>query len=86
MDKFIKCREDCDFVACGATEEEVFRKAEDHARTVHGLKEISSEDKARAREIMQEGYCDPAEGIAPCESFTPCLDACFDDCGEACCC
>ncbi len=53
MKKKLTCRDvgvDCDFVACGKTEEEVFQKAKEHGRTAHNMSEIPKElyDKARA--------------------------------------
>ena len=52
-EKELRCRDvgaDCDYVVRGKTEEEIFRKASEHAMTAHGMKEISSElmEKARA--------------------------------------
>ena len=43
MPKVISCKDagvDCDFVARGETEEELFRNALEHGRTFHGMKEI----------------------------------------------
>ncbi len=53
MEKRLSCRDvgaDCDFVACGKTEEEIFEKAREHGRTEHNLDEIPKEliDKARS--------------------------------------
>ena len=53
MEKRLSCRDvgaDCDFVACGRTEEEVFQKAAAHAKTDHNMDEIPKDlyDKARA--------------------------------------
>ncbi len=52
MEKKLSCRDvgvDCDFFACGKTEEEIFQKAAEHARTDHNMSEIPKElqDKAR---------------------------------------
>ena len=52
MEKRLSCRDvgaDCDFVACGKSEEEIFHKATQHARTDHNMNEIPKElwDKAR---------------------------------------
>ena len=52
MEKRLSCRDvgvDCDFVACGKTEEEIFQKASQHAKTDHNMSEIPKElyDKAR---------------------------------------
>ena len=53
MEKKLTCRDvgvDCDFVACGKTEEEIFKKAAEHGRTAHNMSEIPKElyEKARA--------------------------------------
>src|SRR5512136_1452665 len=52
-EKELRCRDvgvDCDYVMRGKTEEEIFVKASEHARTVHRMKEIPKElmEKARA--------------------------------------
>jgi predicted small metal-binding protein len=52
MSKVLKCRDvgvDCDFVARGATVEEVLEKTKEHART-HGFEDIPPElaDKVKA--------------------------------------
>jgi AhpD family alkylhydroperoxidase len=49
----LRCRDvgaDCDFVMRGKTEEEIFKKASEHARKVHHMKEMPKEmvEKARA--------------------------------------
>jgi predicted small metal-binding protein len=51
--KRLSCRDigsDCDFVACGKTEEEVLKKASEHGKTDHNMNEIPKEmvDKARS--------------------------------------
>jgi len=53
MEKRLSCRDvgaDCDFVACGTTEEEVMGKVAEHARLHHNMSEISKElqDKTRS--------------------------------------
>lgn len=53
MSKVLTCRDvgvDCDFVARGATVEEVMAKAAEHAAKDHGFAEIPPElaDKAKA--------------------------------------
>lgn len=53
MAKVLTCRDvgvDCDFVARGATEEEVLEKARAHAASDHGFADIPPElvDKAKA--------------------------------------
>ena len=51
--KELRCRDvgaDCDYVMRGKTEEEIFKKASEHAKTVHNMKEMPKEliEKARA--------------------------------------
>ncbi len=56
MAKSISCREggaDCDFVACGDTEEEALQKAADHGRRDHNMDEIPKEMYDKARSIMR---------------------------------
>jgi len=53
MEKRLSCKDvgtDCDFVACGKTEEEIFQKAAEHAKAEHNMNEIPKElyEKARA--------------------------------------
>lgn len=52
MSKVVNCRQvgvDCDFEARGETDQEVIQKCTEHARTAHGMKEMSREmmDKLR---------------------------------------
>jgi len=52
-EKELRCRDvgaDCDYVVRGKTDEEIFKKASEHALTAHGMKEIPPElmEKARA--------------------------------------
>lgn len=57
MAKVIYCRDagvDCDFVARGETEEELFRNAAEHARTDHGLDEIPEDLKVKMRSLIRE--------------------------------
>ena len=52
MEKLLRCRDlgmDCDFEACGETPEEVLKTAIDHARAIHGLKDIPEKDRIRQR-------------------------------------
>ncbi len=53
MTKELRCREvgvDCDWVATGETEEEIMKKAAEHAKKDHGMNEIPPElvQKVRA--------------------------------------
>ena len=57
MEKRLGCRDvgaDCDFVACGKTEEEVFQKAAEHARTDHNMKETPKQLYDKARSAMRD--------------------------------
>jgi predicted small metal-binding protein len=60
MAKSVSCRDagaDCDFSACANTEEELFEKLKDHARTDHRLTEIPKDllDKVSSavRDVQQ---------------------------------
>ena len=53
MEKRLRCRDvgaDCGYTTCEKTEEEVFKKATEHARTAHQMSEIPKDlyDKARS--------------------------------------
>jgi predicted small metal-binding protein len=57
MEKKLSCRDagvDCDFFACGKSEEEIFRKATEHARTDHGMNEIPKELWEKARLAIRD--------------------------------
>jgi predicted small metal-binding protein len=57
MEKRLSCRDvgaDCDFVACGKTEEEIFQKAADHARTAHNMSEIPKDLYEKARLAIRD--------------------------------
>jgi len=57
MPKVIRCRDagvDCDFVVRGETEEELFRKALEHGRKFHGMKEINQELKEKMRSLIRD--------------------------------
>jgi predicted small metal-binding protein len=65
VEKLLRCRDlgpDCNFEACEDTLEGVLKTAVDHARAVHGLKDISEKDLRRAREGIQDAFCVPKEG------------------------
>jgi predicted small metal-binding protein len=65
MEKLLRCRDfglDCDFEACGETPEEVLKIAVDHVRAIHGLKDISEKDLARARTGINAAFCVPKGG------------------------
>jgi len=68
MEKLLRCRDfstDCDFEACGETAEEALRTAVEHARSIHGLKDISDKDRMRARAAVQDAFCVPKGGYNP---------------------
>jgi predicted small metal-binding protein len=57
MAKIIRCRDagvDCDFVARGETEEELFRNALEHGRKFHGMKEIPKDLREKMRKLIRE--------------------------------
>ena len=87
MDRILKFKEigfECDFEACGHTDEEVFKKAGEHARTVHGVDEAAFVEKARA--AIYEGYCDYGDSEEMIsEDFSECYDECYA-CADECCC
>ena len=65
MEKLLRCRDlgpDCNFEACEETTEEVLKTAIDHARAIHGLKDISEKDRMRVREGIQDAFCVPKGG------------------------
>ena len=59
MTKVFSCRDvgvECDFVARGQTEEEIFQQIAEHARTAHGMDELSPELAEKVRSgIRDEG-------------------------------
>jgi len=61
MEKRLSCKDvgsDCDFVACGKTEDEIFAKTREHARTEHNMNEIPKDlyDKVRSA-IREVDHC-----------------------------
>ncbi len=57
MPKVLRCRDvgaDCDFVARAGTEEEILKKAAEHARTAHNMKEIPEALLARVRSLIRD--------------------------------
>ena len=57
MAKMLRCRDvgmDCDFVARAETEEELMRKVAEHAKTVHGMSEISPDIAAKVKAAIKE--------------------------------
>ncbi len=57
MDKVFRCRDlglDCDAVIRADTEEEILKKAAEHAKAVHNMKEIPAEVVAKVRAAIRE--------------------------------
>ncbi|WP_082331928.1 DUF1059 domain-containing protein [Mangrovimonas xylaniphaga] len=55
MEKTIKCRDvgfDCDGVIKASSEEEALKMAAEHAKTVHGLTEITPEVVEKIKSVM----------------------------------
>ncbi len=55
--KSVSCRDagaDCDFTICAKTEEELFRKAADHARKEHNMNEIPKDIQEKVRSAIRE--------------------------------
>jgi predicted small metal-binding protein len=55
--KTMNCRDvgvDCDFVAQGATEQEVMEKAREHARKDHGFSDIPPELESKVRAAIHD--------------------------------
>ena len=57
MEKRLSCRDvgaDCDFVACGKSEEEIFQKAAAHAKAEHHVDEIPKDLYEKARSAIRD--------------------------------
>jgi len=57
MAKMLRCRDvgvDCDHVIRAETEEELMRKVAEHAKTVHGITEISPELVAKVKSAIKD--------------------------------
>lgn len=57
MAKVLYCRDmgaDCDFVARGETEEELFKNAAEHGAAVHGMASLPPEAIEQARALIRE--------------------------------
>jgi predicted small metal-binding protein len=68
MEKLLSCRTlgyDCDFEACGDTAKETLETAIDHARAIHGLKDLSEKDLMRVRGEVRDSFCVPKGGYNP---------------------
>jgi predicted small metal-binding protein len=56
MEKVIRCKDvgfDCPGVIRAPSEEEAMRKAAEHARRAHGIKEITPEIAAKVKSVMR---------------------------------
>ncbi len=68
MEKLLRCYDlgtNCLFEACGDNAEDAVKNLLDHARALHGLKEIPAKDLARAKAGMQDAFCVPKGGYYP---------------------
>jgi predicted small metal-binding protein len=89
MDKELYCKDvglDCEFLACGKTEEEALNKLGQHVLAIHGAKGFSKEFYNKARSAIREGDCadrDAEETIS--EGCSECRES-YYDCDEECCC
>lgn len=89
MDKEIYCKDiglQCEFLACGKTEEEALDKMGRHMAAAHGIERFSNEFYDETRSAIREGYCDygdKEETIS--EECSACYESCFD-CADECCC
>ncbi|MEX2231613.1 MAG: DUF1059 domain-containing protein [Cyclobacteriaceae bacterium] len=57
MEKVIRCRDvgfDCNGVIKAKTEKEVLELAAQHAKSVHGLKEVTPEIVAKIKAVMKD--------------------------------
>lgn len=58
MTKVLRCRDvgiwDCNFVVRADTEEELLKRAAEHAKTAHNLKEIAEEAVERIRAAIRD--------------------------------
>jgi len=57
MSKILKCRDvgvDCDFVARGETEDEVFKLCAEHGRKAHQMKSIPEDLRSQMRQHIRE--------------------------------
>ncbi len=89
-DKELYCRDmglDCDYLACGKTELEVLRKADQHVQAAHPTEGFSQDLYDKARASIREGYCDYGDTEAEetiSEACGECYEECFE-CTDECC-
>ena len=88
MDKELYCRDvgqDCEFLACGKTEEEALNKLGQHVLAIHGVKGFSKEFYNQAQSAIREGYCDYGDAEEPISGdCSACYESC-SACDEECC-
>ena len=87
MDKELYCRDagrECEFLACGKTEEEALRKLGQHVLAIHGVKGFLREFYSKAPSAIREGYCDygdAGETISEdCSAYYESCYACEEEC------
>ncbi len=57
MEKSLSCKDvgsDCDFTICGKTEDEIFKRAKEHALKEHNMSELTQEFKDKARSAIRD--------------------------------
>ncbi len=57
MAKTVNCRDvgfDCDGVVKGDTEEETLMRVAEHAKTVHGLEDVTPDVVAKVKSVMHD--------------------------------
>jgi len=88
-DKELYCRDiglDCDFLACGKTEEEALSKLGQHVLATHGIEGFSKEFYNKARSAIHNGDCEYGDGKEMIlEDSSTCNESCYD-CADECCC
>ncbi len=68
MEKLLRCSDlgfNCAFEACDDTPEKVWKTLADHARVIHGMKDISGKDREQVSESIQDAFCVPKGGYDP---------------------
>ncbi len=89
MDKELYCRDvglECEFSACGNTEEEALSKLGQHVLAVHGVKGFSKEFYDKARSAIRERSCDRGDAEETTSEDCGACGESYFDCDEACCC
>ena len=68
MEKLLRCSDlgfDCGFEACDDTPDRVLQTLTDHARVIHGMKDISEKARMQAKGFIQDAFCVPKGGYNP---------------------